>query len=71
MHLKFSKVFSFLIWGQFHHILCAAFIRPNPKGAKNTDKPSVFFALLGSAHVKAVCKMLVKSTPVVTAEETA
>ncbi len=39
------------------------FTHPDPKSAKNTVKLSSFFALLGSAHVKAVHKMLVKSTP--------
>jgi hypothetical protein len=34
-----------------------------PKVQKNTVKLSVFFALLGSACVKAAHKMLVKSTP--------
>jgi len=37
-------------------------MHPDPKSPKNTVKPSVFFALLGSAHVKAEHKMLVKST---------
>ncbi len=36
----------------------------DPKRAKNTMKSSVFFALLGSALVKAVRKMLVKLIPV-------
>ncbi len=35
----------------------------DPKSAKNTVKPSVFFMLFGSASVKAFRKMLVKSTP--------
>jgi len=34
----------------------------DPKSAKNTVKP-VFFALLGSAHVKVASRMLMKSTP--------
>jgi len=33
------------------------------KSAKNTIKPSVFFAFSGSGLVKAASKMLVKSTP--------
>jgi len=33
------------------------------KSAKNTVKPSVFIALLGSEHVKPARKMLVKLTP--------
>ncbi len=36
---------------------------PKLKSAKNTVKLSVFFALLGSALVKAERKMLKKSTP--------
>jgi len=35
----------------------------NPKIAKKTDGLTIFFALLGSAHVRAAHKMLVKSTP--------
>jgi len=34
-----------------------------PKVQKKTNGLTVFFALLGSGHVKAACKMLVKSTP--------
>jgi len=34
-----------------------------PKAQKHSFKPSVFFVLLGSAPIKASCKMLVKSTP--------
>jgi len=34
-----------------------------PKAQKKTDSMTVFFALLESAHIKAVRKMLVKSTP--------
>ncbi len=34
-----------------------------PNSAKKTDGLIVFFALLGSLYVKAVCKMLLKSTP--------
>jgi len=47
----------------FTNILQAAFTQADPKSAKNTVKPSVFFALLGFERVKAACKMLVKSTP--------
>jgi len=36
-----------------------------PKAQKNTGNLSVFFTLLGSACVKAACKMLVKSTQVI------
>jgi len=34
-----------------------------PKGQKKTVKLSSFFALLGSAPIKAACRMLVKLTP--------
>ncbi len=47
----------------FTNILHANFMWSDPKSAENTVKPSVFFALLGSAPEKALCKMLVKSTP--------
>jgi len=36
-------------------------MRADSNSAKKTDGLSAFFALLGSAHVKAKCKMLVKS----------
>jgi len=45
------------------NISLAAIIRPDPKSAKNTMEPSVFFALLRSEFVKADCKIYVKSTP--------
>ncbi len=44
-------------------IFRAAFTGTNPKSAKNTVKPSVFFVLLESAHVIHAGKMLVKLTP--------
>ncbi len=40
-----------------------SFTETDPKSTKNTVKPSVFFALLESAHVTALHKMLVKLTP--------
>ncbi len=43
---------------QFHQ----HFTSEDPNSAKNTVKPSVFFALLGYVSVKAVHKMLVKLT---------
>jgi len=46
----------------FTNILHKAFTCEDPKSTKNTVKPSVFFALLGSDGVKALRKMLVKST---------
>jgi len=36
---------------------------PDPKSTKTTDHLTVFFALLGSAQVKAASKMMGKSTP--------
>jgi len=47
----------------FINVLWAAFMPSDPESAKKTDNFTVFFALLGSAHVKAVCKLLVKSNP--------
>jgi hypothetical protein len=47
----------------FTNILREDFTRADPKSAKNTYKLSVFFALLGSACVKAALKMLVTLTP--------
>ena len=35
----------------------------DPKSGKNTVKLSSFVALLGSSHVKAACRMLLKLTP--------
>jgi len=37
----------------FTNLLHAAFMLIDPKSAKNTVKPSVIFALLGSARIKA------------------
>jgi len=42
--------------------MCSFYSRTDPKRAKNMVKPSIFFALLGSALVKAVHKMLMKWT---------
>jgi len=44
-------------------ILQESFTCPVPKSAIKTDGFTVFFALLGSARVKAFRKMLVKSSP--------
>ena len=46
----------------FTNVLRAAFTRADPKSTKKTVKLSSFFALLGSARVKAARKMLVKLT---------
>ena len=48
-------------WGQFYQQ--AALTRADPKSTKMTDDLNFFFTLLGSAHTKAACKMLVKLTP--------
>ncbi len=45
--------------------LCTCFKRPDPKSEKRQSSHQCLFALLGSALVKAVRKMLMKSTPVV------
>jgi hypothetical protein len=47
----------------FIKVLRAAFAGANPKSAKKADNLTVFFALLGSACVKAACKTLMKLTP--------
>jgi hypothetical protein len=47
----------------FTNILQAAFMHADPKRPKKMLNLTVFFALLGSAHVKAARKMLVKLTP--------
>ncbi len=45
------------------NVLPAAFVRTDHESAKKADNLTVFFALLGSAHAKAACKMLMKLTP--------
>jgi hypothetical protein len=47
----------------FINIPQAAFTRTDHKRARKTVKLSVFFAHLGSAHLKAALKMLMKLTP--------
>jgi len=47
----------------FTNILQAAFICADPKSVKETDSLTVFFALLWSACLKALIKMLMKLTP--------
>jgi len=47
----------------FINVLQAAFMRANPKSAEKTDNLTVFFALSGSAQVKAARKMSTKLTP--------
>ncbi len=43
--------------------LSAAFTCPDLKCTKRLSSHQCLFSLLGSAHPKAACKMLVKSTP--------
>ena len=47
----------------FINVLQAAFMPTDTKSAKKTVKLSSFFALLGSASVKAACRTLVKLNP--------
>ena len=49
----------------FINVLREAFTLADPKSTKKLLNLMVFFALLGSARVKAACRMLVKLTPVV------
>jgi len=49
----------------FINILRTAFMLPNPKSAKIQSRTK----LLGSEHVKAACKMLVKLTLALTTEK--
>jgi len=51
----------------FSNVLCAPFKCKDPKSTKIQSSHQCLFALLGSAGVKAACKMLVKLTPAVTA----
>jgi len=54
--MKMAPVVNFI------HILCAAFANADPKSAKYSLAVSLF-ALLGSMHVKAESKTLVKKPP--------
>jgi len=47
----------------FINILRAAFGRTDNRSAKKADNLTVFLALLGSAGIKAACRMLMKMTP--------
>jgi hypothetical protein len=56
-------LFEYAIRGQFSiNVLQAAFICADPESTKRIDNLTVFFALLGSGHVKAALKILVKLT---------
>ena len=47
----------------FTNILLEAFKLVDPESVKKIDNLTVFFTLLGSASVKAVCKTLKKLSP--------
>jgi hypothetical protein len=47
----------------FTNILHKAFTSTDNKSTKKTDSLTEFIAVLGSAHIKAAHKMLVKSAP--------
>jgi len=47
------------VWGQYRQSFTSTFYTHR---SKKTVKLSVFLGLLGSAHVKAACKMLMKLT---------
>ncbi len=57
--------FEFGMQGPIHlsNISREAFMCADPKSTKKDRQLDVFFALLGSLHVKAVRNMLVKLTP--------
>ena len=47
----------------FTNILCAAFTHADPKSAKKTSQLKQLFALLGSAGIKAACKLVDEIDP--------
>jgi len=53
----------------FINILRKAFTPADPKCAKKSDSLTVFFALLGSAGIKAVQKTMMKLTPSIRRDE--
>ena len=54
---------TFLPGVNFTNVLRAAFTRTDPKSAIKLLNLTVFHVLLGSARVKAACRMMVKLTP--------
>ncbi len=56
-------LFWMLIGVNFINVLLAAFAPQIPKVQKKTDNLTVFFTLLGSTCIKAVCRTLMKLTP--------
>ncbi len=56
--------FTWKYWSRFHQRFMSGFYtRRSQKRKNNTFKLSVFFALLGSEHLKAVGKTMIKLTP--------
>jgi len=58
----FFRVFLLTLGVNFTNILSAVFVCPDPKAPKKTDNLNIFFAILGSACVKAGHEMLMKLT---------
>ncbi len=59
---KINRRYKIAAGVNFTNILCATFKREDPKRKKYSQVISLF-VLLGSAYIKIVLKMLVKSTP--------
>ncbi len=60
-HLSSS---SFFTWVYFIIVLHAVFMCADIKSPRRQSSNQCLFALLGSAHVKAACKTMMKSSPV-------
>jgi len=62
-----SQRSQLFVWRQpgvnFINILRVAFACADPESSKKTENLTVFFALLGSAPLKAACRALMKLTP--------
>jgi hypothetical protein len=59
MNLNIIQVFILFFGGSISPTFYVQLLHLQiPKAQKNSVKPSVFFALLGSARIKAVSKML-------------
>jgi len=52
-----------MIWCQFYQRSTSSFYAWRSQKHKKIDNLTVFLALLGSAHVKAASRMLMKLTP--------
>ncbi len=59
----FQSFKNVLSSADFTNIFCVAFTHPDPKSANNTVKQTVFFVLLGSAHLKASSKHIDEINP--------